>query len=69
MVNHSGSCSASANETILANGFKFSSLTFSAEASIIAEAPSLIVLAFAAVTVPVGVKPVSNQESYPKIHF
>lgn len=47
-----GSTSASAYETILANGVKLNLLTASYDASIIAHAPSLILLEFAAVTEP-----------------
>lgn len=52
IVNFFGSVAASPMETILANGFKFFESTKSFDASTNAEAPSLSVEEFAAVTVP-----------------
>ena len=52
VVNHCGACAASAKDSILAIGFKSNFLTASTLAKINAEAPSLIVEALAAVTVP-----------------
>ena len=52
VVNHSGSCAASANELILARGVKPNSKALSADIKIKADAPSFIVEALPAVTVP-----------------
>ncbi len=52
VVKNSGSCAASAKDTTSAIGVSPSSFTLSSLASIIHAAPSFIVLAFAAVTVP-----------------
>ena len=52
VVNHSLLCAASANDLILAIGFNPSSAAFSALINTKAEAPSLMVDALAAVTVP-----------------
>ena len=52
VVNHCGACAVSAKDKILAIGFKSYFLTASALARTNAEAPSLIVEALAAVTVP-----------------
>ena len=52
VVNHSGSCAASAYPLIVAKGVKPSSLAFSSLINMTAAAPSLIVEALAAVTVP-----------------
>ena len=52
VVNHLGSCDESANEIIFARGLSPSSLAFSKLIRMIAAAPSLMVDAFPAVTVP-----------------
>ena len=52
VVNHSGACSASANPFIFAKGFKPNSSAFSLLIKTKAAAPSFMVLALAAVTVP-----------------
>ena len=52
VVNHSGSCSASAKDTIRAKGVIPNSLTLASLINIVAAAPSLMVEALAAVTVP-----------------
>ena len=56
VVNHSGACSASANERIFAIGFNPNSFALSALINTNAAAPSFMVEAFAAVTVPSFIK-------------
>ena len=69
VVNHIGSCAASAKPRIFAIGFIPSSCAFSLLINTTAAAPSLMVEAFAAVTVPSFVKTGFNPGIFSKFTF